>query len=519
MMPSIRERFDRLPARPVGAAADVPAWQPARIQLADASHAPALMLVAPIRGSDDAADAAADLLDGWQWRLPGGALVRTAVAGEHRARVATFVIAATDAGHLPALEREARQALQTAQIEDFDARRDALRLRAVQQFDDPVTSARAYADLAIRHRQVTRFAEVRALAAMTSVEVLAHVDLEHLRVVTSADGPGAGLARVPAIRTSLHHLEVTRSSTIAAMPDRVDVAKPRVVQYQLANGMRVLLVPDARAQLVDARLVIAPPDGGRDPATAEWAAAELSGEMRASDSPEAVTRLRWYATVGQRVTGMATPRATIYRITGFGLFADWHVWKLAWTVLHGHYAEDHDAAPAASPHSWRPLAGTVLDERLSGVPAQGPRPSRRVLEVYRETYGPESSTLVVVGGFEVDAQRREIVTLFGGWRAAAAARTEPLATEPAVVAGPASIAVTMAHAPTVELAIAVARAPVAALGREAESIRVLDLDALRRDGGADLAPARRIAVARGATDASNAFLTGLGATPGTIEVR
>lgn len=177
--------------------------------------------------------------------------------------------------------------------------------------------------------------------------------------------------------------------------------------------------------------------------------------------------------MGQRVTGTATPRATIYRITGFGLFADWHVWKLAWTVLHGHYAEDHDAAPAATPHTWRSSASMVLHERRFGLPAQGPRPSRRALEAYRETYRPECATLVVVGAFEADALRREIVTLFGGWRAAAAARTEPLATEFTVVTGPASIAVTMPYAPTVELAIGI---PVADLSLEAQRVLAAVID-------------------------------------------
>ena len=194
----------------------------------------------------------------------------------------------------------------------------------------------------------------------------------------------------------------------------------RILANELANGLQVVLLPDARTNLV---------------------AVGVHYNVGSSDDPH-----------------------------------------LAWTVLHGSYPRGIDRprrrdAEAPRPPREPPAALAVLLPRLAGEPADRPtRASRAELERFRRSaYRPESSTLIVVGKFDPSAMRKEIEALFGGWRGGPRGRFEASPASPRIRS---FVAIPAKDATSVELAVAFAPTGMAV---RSERVARAVLDEILRD--------------------------------------
>ncbi len=85
-------------------------------------------------------------------------------------------------------------------------------------------------------------------------------------------------------------------------------------------------------------------------------------------------RIAWYKSIGSPVGARVDERATKFQISSLSTFGDWHVWYLAWTVLHGAYprwlnqnALDRPEPPKPPPREV-PSALSVVRRRLAGTP-------------------------------------------------------------------------------------------------------------------------------------------------------
>jgi zinc protease len=275
-----------------------------------------------------------------------------------------------------------------------------------------------------------------------------------------------GTQHATEVATALHQLDVPRGPASGSEPPPLPISRRplAVTEHRLSNGLRVVLAPDPESIAMDARLVIS---GTGDDSASNLdvqAAAVLREDAGLLPVRSIVERLNWYNIVGAPVVGYAVDQTTTFRIYGLALFADWHVWHLAWTVLHGSYRDaDLNAlrkyaakSPAARKRAEQPFARDLVAQRLMGskdAPSVNIHSSKS-LEAFRQTkYRPETSTLIVSGKFDVAAMRKEIESLFGDWRPQHDAVAASAARAPLVRS---SVGIAVAVAPTVELAIAFA---------------------------------------------------------------
>jgi zinc protease len=207
-----------------------------------------------------------------------------------------------------------------------------------------------------------------------------------------------------------------------------------VSEFQLANGMRVLLAPDFTQPVFEARVVFPVGDFniGPDRAYLADAAADLL-----THDPESIRSLKDFATLdwvmrlGTRLSA-SVDDATTFSARGTSTFADWHLWRLHWLLESGVYPEkDVELANARAtrptPHrdtgrGWR----RALREALFGrdhpfarpLPTVPPTVSPDELEQFRGAhYRANGATLILAGKFDETALRKEATELFGAWSA------------------------------------------------------------------------------------------------------
>jgi len=218
-------------------------------------------------------------------------------------------------------------------------------------------------------------------------------------------------------------------------------------ERRLANGLRVVMLPDFKQPVFEARLVFpvgdTATDGGkRGVATA--AAALLSHELDTWFTPKEREIVNWVLRIGAPISRMVTDHTT-FRVRGFSLFADCHLWRLHWLLANGVYerqAVEHRAELLArdAAHRDRHRAGrTAKREALFGhdhPDAQDPeaaiastaaalRPSD--LERFRDTYyRANGATLVLVGNFDPEAMMKSVTELFGAWPSEPAPALAPI---------------------------------------------------------------------------------------------
>ncbi len=210
-------------------------------------------------------------------------------------------------------------------------------------------------------------------------------------------------------------------------------ARDTVEELKLENGLRVLLAPDSTSALVDVRLVFPygaasdPPEfRGRATAAAGLLEPDPNRRYPASD----VLLLGWGMSIGTQLDIDVSETSTVFWARGASNLADWHVWRLSWLIDQCGYQGE-----AVSTFRANAMGASAKDvdpaEALSrellfgdGHPYATPPPTgeawswltRDELERYRLThYVPRGATLIVTGGFDVEAMRKHVRALFAYW--------------------------------------------------------------------------------------------------------
>jgi len=358
-----------------------------------------------------------------------------------------------------------RRTLEKPTLEDFAQDNQRVRAALSSQLDDPfsVDAAWALAAAVARGERPSRFRDLRQLDALTEAQVTRWFDAPSIRVAFLLPEVGAtGTKSVADVATSLHDLEVLHGPASDTQPPPLPVIlRPfELTDYRLANGLRVLLAPDPAAFAVDARLVIT---GTRDDGGA-GVDDQAAGNLLPKATSSVVEAMNWYRRIGAPVIGLAGENTTIFLIHGYELFADWHLWHLGVTVVQGGYSDDRldkirrgQRAADARRAKKQPSADAVVSRRLAGAADTSGKVtvhSAKTLAAFRRArYRPDASTLIVSGKFDVEAMKKEIDSLFGGWRAGDAAVAAASPKAPLVKS---AVGIGVDDAPTVEISIAFA---------------------------------------------------------------
>ena len=439
----IRRRFERIPTRDAvrSAAPAVATSAPttARFVLNDVAH-PTALLVFSAPGQGGTADAALDALDGRSWPLERGAPTRyatTVVVGEQRKRAIVAIAEVEDAKQLDELSAAMRRSFEHVHIQDSELElyKEQRRSALAAQLDDPFASAETIAVEVARGERPTRFRDLRQLDPLAAADLTRWFDTSNAHAAFFLPQVGShGKAHVAEVATSLHdvHENPDLKSGNILLPLPETPPKLDIVESRLPNGMRVLLTRDPAALAMNARLVI---EGTYDRTGADLALDAglfLEPEFRNPSSEEA-KQLLWYSSVAAPVIGFASGSKTTFLTVGITEYADWHVWHLAWTVVHGSYnplAIDHLRARASDSEARPPSSREVIRRRLAGNAAlpdgKSHVPSADELQRFRdESYRPDRATLIVSGNFELAAMQKEIETAFGDWKAGRNAAAAP----------------------------------------------------------------------------------------------
>lgn len=258
-------------------------------------------------------------------------------------------------------------------------------LDAAQGLDDPFHRGGAIGDLVAAGTSLERLARAKAWFDfhLTFHWMRVRVMEPKPRVITfepKGDQPAAGSIEALAdpATTSTTGL-ATASAPLPAVPVRA-IARA-LTDYNLGNGMRVVLAPDPLSTLVDIRLVM--PIGSRDepePGTATDAALGL--ESTDAVGWDATDKIQWYANRESIQDAAVTPDHTQFRVVGFGVLAEWHLWALAFRVTTGRY------------------------ENPTGALAR-----------WKTHYVPHGATLIVSGNFDPTAIKQTIDRWFAPWHA------------------------------------------------------------------------------------------------------
>ncbi len=417
----IRERFERIPKRERSTrlALPAPGTGTARVTVSGLER-PTVVLVVPVPAQSSELDALTMVFNGARWRRGDGGFAGAVVLGQERARVLAIYGDVADAKQVGELERTLRQLLPDQGIPGFDRLKERARIAALTSLDGILLAGFDLAGTAARGQPMTRFRTIDALGKLTEKEATRWFDLAKAKTVVLLPEIGSeGTHRITEMSTSLHDLDVVRSAP-GELPKVVLPRPAQIDDYHLANGMRVLLSPDVDSLAFDVRLVIETDGDALALQAAVWLEPD-DGRMLDLDARK---RIAWYRAIGAPAFPSVEDHATTFRVSSLSTFADWHVWHLAWTVLHGNYPKSIDrfANRKRTPAKKRepPSALHVVRARVageSGDSSQLARFTRAELEGFRRSqYRPETSTLIVAGKFDVPAMRREVETLFGGWR-------------------------------------------------------------------------------------------------------
>jgi zinc protease len=215
-----------------------------------------------------------------------------------------------------------------------------------------------------------------------------------------------------------------------------DVRTSALTERRLANGLRVVMLPDAKQPIFDARLVF--PVGGAETAggksgVAIAAAGMLWHDLQGWFTPTERRIVDWVLRLGAPVEWTVTDH-TAFRVHGFSLFADAHLWRLHWLLANGRYERvdvdrwqeliARDAAHLDRSRAGRralhealfgrghPYAQDWLTALASNAGSLGPVD----LERFRDTYYRASgATLILVGNFDPEAMMKLVTELFGAW--------------------------------------------------------------------------------------------------------
>jgi zinc protease len=218
-----------------------------------------------------------------------------------------------------------------------------------------------------------------------------------------------------------------------ALPSDSRTSAP--TERRLANGLRVVMLPDSNQPIFDARLVFPVGEaetGGGKLGVATAAAGLLSHDVRSLYTVQQMQIADWVIRLGAPVSWTVSDHTT-FRVHGFSLAADAHVWRLHWLLANGRYenldvsrTQELVAREAARDRSRagrralrealfghdHPYAQDWLTTMASNAGSLRPD----TLERFRDTYyRANGATLILVGRFDPEAMMKLVTELFGAW--------------------------------------------------------------------------------------------------------
>jgi zinc protease len=254
----------------------------------------------------------------------------------------------------------------------------------------------------------------------------------HARTGNAATAASASID-LPVWRAPVDPAEADRPLALPNAPRTSALSERR-----LANGLRVVMLHDAKQPIFEARLVFPVGEaetGGGKPGVAVAAAELLSHDFPSQFWPKQQKVARWVYRLGAPVRQLVSDH-TMFRVHGSSPYADAHLWRLYWLLANGQYEQgDVDrlqtlAAHDAAHRDRSQLGRGALREALFGrdhpyvrdwqsAPASTAAPlSRQDLERFRDTYyHANGATLILVGDFDREAMMKLVTELFGAWPA------------------------------------------------------------------------------------------------------
>jgi zinc protease len=173
--------------------------------------------------------------------------------------------------------------------------------------------------------------------------------------------------------------------------------------------------------------------GGGKRGVATAAAAVLSHDVDTWFTSKEREIVNWVFRIGAPVSWAVTDHTT-FRVHGFSLFADGHLWRLHWLLANGRYDRQdvehmQEVVARNAAHRDRHRAGqTALREALLGRDHPYAQDSAATLasnlaelrppdlERFRDTYyRANGATLILVGNFDPEAMMKTVTELFGPW--------------------------------------------------------------------------------------------------------
>ncbi|MCE9579251.1 MAG: insulinase family protein [Deltaproteobacteria bacterium] len=333
----------------------------------------------------------------------------------------------------------------------------------------------------------------------------------HIALVTPTgdDDDGKVSAAVPA---GSHSVTPWRRPVDPALADQAVAVKAptlaeRVTQYELANGLTVELAPDPLSPVVEARLIypVGRAHEPRDrPGLASAAAWMLSPDHERLYDHWTAGKLNRAMERGTDLDTDVDETTTTFSARGLAFQADWHVWYLSWLLDLGWYNQDdldrvrsfvkaglRDADDPANKDEDPHRDSAAFLARLFGAdhpyavpPPDGSKAFLKLrakdLQHWREAhFRPRGATLIITGGFDLEAMRTEVGELFGPWSGDAPAAL-PAIPPIAPAAGPSWIAADRAEAvqTTITIGFPSASDPVADVAARRVLVEMLN-DALR----------------------------------------
>jgi zinc protease len=264
-------------------------------------------------------------------------------------------------------------------------------------------------------------------------------------------------------------LPVWRAPVDPAEADRplalpADRRSSAISEFQLENGLRVVMDSDFTQPVFEARLVfpVGETSAGVDQAVTAQAAAELlDHDRRRGYSLGDFLTLQWVFGLGARLSTEVNDHTTVFEVRGSSLFADWHIWRLYWLLDNGMYdyagvmrvrERASRAARKAGRHDEGRGRRRALRESLFGRDHPYAQDTHELAKLaaldiddlyrFRDTYyRAQGATLIVVGNFNPTVVKRTVTELFGAWP-----KGSPPAAVPVPAMHPAAGPTWIAHA-------------------------------------------------------------------------
>ncbi len=374
-----------------GVTAIVPTTRPVRrVVFGLAKPTAAFAFVVPAQGDQD--DLVVELATRRirQWGEQHKLDLRIVTVGGRRGRALVIGLEVAHESELARAHDRLRDVLAEANVLEDTAVSEATaddQLIEAQALDDPFTRGAKIADLVATGRRLDLLRRVHAFAAAKSPRlwIQSHLTSAPARTLDLVPGgdvtagvsldnladPGSALDRSLA--------GALGAAPAAPAPDTLPALARPILEYTLANGLRVLLAADPGATTIDVRLVF--PVGTKDePATgiATRAATDLVVNEGYNAGITAMERIAWYANAVEHTDVDVTETSTHFRAVGFAALGDWHLFSVAWHVIAGTY----ELAPL------------------------GP---------FHRHYVAKGAALIVSGGFDTAAVKPIIERWYGTW--------------------------------------------------------------------------------------------------------